>query len=133
MQCRKRFYSITSSARASKVSGTARPSIDRPRTVQSWTRGARFEVDRRTVRDRRRGRLPGLRSFDLRYGRDSVDRRRLHRLVKSGHQISREVGVKGIHRRLVGGGSAEPDEAVRPHEDGTAVGQAGLGRIEVRA
>jgi galactitol 2-dehydrogenase (L-tagatose-forming) len=26
------------------VSGTARPSIDRPRTVQSWTRGARFEV-----------------------------------------------------------------------------------------
>ena len=66
---------------ASKVSGTARPSIDRPRTVQSWTRGARFEVDRRAVRDRRRGRLPGIRSFDLRDGRHSVDRRRLHRLV----------------------------------------------------
>jgi hypothetical protein len=50
-----------------------------------------------------------------------------------GHEITRQVGVKGVHRRLVGGGSAEPDEAVRPYEDGSAVGNSCLGRIEGRA
>jgi hypothetical protein len=49
-----------------------------------------------------------------------------------GHQISRQVVIKRIHRRLDGRGSAEPDEAVGPHEDRAAVGHAGLGRIELR-
>lgn len=36
------------------------------------------------------------------------------------HEISRQVGVKGIHRYLVGGDGAEPNKAVQPHEDGIA-------------
>ena len=40
--------------------------------------------------------------------------------------------IKRIHRRLDGRGSAEPDEAVGPHEDGAAIGHAGLGRIKLR-
>ena len=43
------------------------------------------------------------------------------------------MGIESGHRRLVGGGGAEPNEAVRPNEDGTAVGHAGLGRIQMRA
>lgn len=48
-----------------------------------------------------------------------------------GHEIRGQVGVQGVHRRLVGGSRAEPDEAVRPDKDGAAVGHAGLGRIEI--
>jgi hypothetical protein len=33
---------------------------------------------------------------------------------------------------LVGWGSPESDESVRPNKDGAAVGHAGLDRIEVR-
>ena len=50
-----------------------------------------------------------------------------------GHEISRQVSVKGIHRYLVGGGGAEPNEAVRPHEDGAAIGHTSLSRIELCA
>ena len=47
--------------------------------------------------------------------------------------VRRQVGIECRHRRLVGRSGAEPDEAVRPHKDGAAIGHAGLGRIEVRA
>ena len=38
--------------------------------------------------------------------------------------------VERGHRRRVGGGGAEADEAVRPDEDGAAAGRAGLRRVE---
>ena len=49
-----------------------------------------------------------------------------------GYQIGRQVRIKGVHRRFIGGVSTKADEAVRPHEDGAAVGNAGCGRIELR-
>ena len=49
------------------------------------------------------------------------------------HEISRQVSVKGIHRYLVSGGGAEPNEAVRPHEDGAPIGHTSLGRIKLYA
>src|SRR6516165_9179934 len=50
-----------------------------------------------------------------------------------GHEISRQVSVNRVHRCLVGGGGAEPNKAVRPHEDGAAIGHASLSRIELCA
>src|SRR6516165_413833 len=47
--------------------------------------------------------------------------------------MSGQVSVKRIHRYLVGGGGAEPDEAVRPHEDGAAIGHTSLSRIDLCA
>jgi hypothetical protein len=56
-------------------------------------------------------------------GRIAVDR------AYVGHQICRQVSVKGGHRHRGDGSGTEPDEAVRPHEDGAAVGDASFGRI----
>ena len=36
------------------------------------------------------------------------------------HEIGREMSIKAPPRRLIGGDSAEADEAVRPHKDGAA-------------
>ena len=43
------------------------------------------------------------------------------------------MSVKGIHRYLVGGGGAEANKAVRPHEDGAAIGHTSLSRIDLCA
>ena len=61
--------------------------------------------------------------------------RRLPGLVRAefGHQIACQVSVERGHRCLVGGRGAEPDKAVRPHEDSAAIGHAGLDRIEPSA
>ena len=49
-----------------------------------------------------------------------------------GYQIGRQMRIKGIHRCLIGGVSTKADEAVWPHKDGTAIGNARNGRIELR-
>jgi hypothetical protein len=41
------------------------------------------------------------------------------------YQISRKVGIKRVHRLVVGGINTETNEAVRPHKDRSAVGDAG--------
>ncbi len=43
------------------------------------------------------------------------------------------MSVEGGHRGLVGRDGAEPDETIRPNEDGAAVGHPGFGRIDIGA
>jgi hypothetical protein len=43
------------------------------------------------------------------------------------------MSVQALHGGVIRRRGAEPDEAVRPHEDGASVRNAGLGRDEARA
>ena len=46
------------------------------------------------------------------------------RRTRIGYQISRQVGIEGIHRHLIGGVRTKADEAVWPHKDRCAVRDA---------
>jgi hypothetical protein len=48
------------------------------------------------------------------------------------YQIARKVGIKRVHRLLIGGVNTKADEAIRPHKDRPAVGDAGDGGTERR-
>ena len=41
-----------------------------------------------------------------------------------GYQITRQVGIEGVHRDLIGGVGTKADEPVRPHKDRCAVRDA---------
>ena len=46
------------------------------------------------------------------------------------YQIGSQVGIKGLHCRLIGGIGTKPDKAVRPDKDCPTFRNASCGRIE---